>query len=407
MLLGIGKAIITPPIGTPLAGFAHRGNQGAESVLDDLEVRAFWLQSSPNADDAICLVTADLIGFGAKLTEELRSQLRNRYGLSPERLLLAASHTHSGPQTCENMVGAGEMVQEVVAMVRERILDAIAMARQHLRPVVVSVGKGWCEGYAINRRLVRDGVCLFAPNPDGVRDDEVTVVVFRDARDGTAVAVLFHFTCHPTVMGDLRITADYPGAARRVIERSVNGVAAGFLPGCFGDIRPNCTFIGGTKFRRGQPEDVTLFGEALGKEVVRVVQEATAPLNPKLGGWLLTVDLPFAPLPDGSLPNPPTCPLTIQRLDIADRVSLIALSGEACCDYGLFVKKLGAKTGRVLIPLGYSNGLVGYLCPARYFPEGGYEPATSFSYFGLPAPFAPAIEELICAGIQQLLAFNE
>jgi hypothetical protein len=125
--------------------------------------------------------------------------------------------------------------------------------------------------------LVRDGICLFAPNPDGVRDDEVTVLVFRDAREGTILAVLFHFTCHPTVMGDYCITADYPGAARRVIERAFNGAAAGFLPGCFGDIRPNCTFIGGTKFRRGQPEDVALFGEALGNEVVRVAQEATDP----------------------------------------------------------------------------------------------------------------------------------
>ncbi len=404
MLLGIGKAIITPPIGTPLAGFSHR-DQSEEGVLDDLEVRVFWLQSAPNADDSVCIVTADLIGFGAKLTAELRSELENRYGLPPERLLLAASHTHSGPQTCENMIGVGEMVPEVVAMVRERILDAVAMARQHLRSVIMSVGKGRCEGYAINRRLVRDGVCLFAPNPDGVRDEEVTVVVFRDAYDGTVLAVLFHFTCHPTVMGDLRITADYPGAARRVIEQSFNGAAAGFLPGCFGDIRPNCTFIGGTKFRRGQPEDVTLFGKALGEEVVRVVQEATIPLNPKLGGWLLTVDLPFMSLADGSLPNPPSCPLTIQRIDIADRVSLIALSGEACCDYGFFIKRL--RVERVLIPLGYSNGLVGYLCPARYFPEGGYEPTTSFSVYGLPAPFAPTIEDLICAGIQQLLTSYE
>jgi hypothetical protein len=132
MLLGIGKTVITPPIGTPLAGFAHR-DHGAESVLDDLEVRAFWLQSASDADDAICLITADLIGFGANLVAELQSELKSRYGLPPERLLLAASHTHSGPQTCENMVGVGEMVAEVVAMVWERILDAVAMAHQHLR----------------------------------------------------------------------------------------------------------------------------------------------------------------------------------------------------------------------------------------------------------------------------------
>ena len=65
-------------------------------------------------------------------------------------------------------------------------------AAKKLRPVTLSVGQGRCEGYTINRRLGREGVCLFAPNPDGVRDDEVTVLVFRDAQDGTGVAVLFH-----------------------------------------------------------------------------------------------------------------------------------------------------------------------------------------------------------------------
>lgn len=83
MDLGIGKAIITPPVGTPLAGHARRG-QSEEGVLDDLEVRVFWLPSAPEADDAVCLVTADLIGFGAKLTDNLRSELKRRYGLPPE-----------------------------------------------------------------------------------------------------------------------------------------------------------------------------------------------------------------------------------------------------------------------------------------------------------------------------------
>lgn len=404
MLLGAGKAVITPPLGTPLAGFAHRKNQGATEVLDDLEVRAFWLQDESDEKNAIAIVTADIIGFGPSLTAKVQSEVKAQFGLPPERLLLAASHTHSGPQTCENMVECGDFIPEVVATVHRGILDALSKAHGNLRKVKVAAGRGKCEGYAINRRLFRDGVCSFVPNPDGVRDDEVTVIAFCDAASNGINAVLFHFTCHPTVMGDLRITADYPGAARKFIEETLDCVA-GFLPGCFGDIRPNCTFIGGTRFRLGQPEDVAIFGNALGREVVRIVETELTPLTPSLNGQMITVNLPLSRLPDGSEPEPSFCPLTIQRLDVAKEAVLIAMSGEICCDYGLFIKQL--HPDRFLIPVGYSNGMVGYICPSRYFEEGGYEPFGSVRYMGLPSPFSPEIESIIKEGILQLMGLGK
>ncbi len=400
MLIGAGKAVITPPLGTPLAGFAHRKNQGATEVLDDLEVRAFWLQDECDEKNAIAIVTADIIGFGPSLTADVQSKVKAQFGLPPERLLLAASHTHSGPQTCENMIECGDFIPKVVAIVRDGILNALTEAHNNLRKTEVTVGRGKCEGYAINRRLFRDGACLFMPNPNGVRDDEVIVIAFRNAISNNINALLFHFTCHPTVMGDLRITADYPGAARRFIEKTLNCVA-GFLPGCFGDIRPNCTFIGGARFRLGQPEDVTIFGEALGQEVTRIIRTELMPVTPLLNAQMLAINLPLSHLPDGSQPEPSSCPLIIQRLDIAKEVTLIAMSGEICCDYGLFIKQL--HPDRFLIPVGYSNGMVGYICPSRYFDEGGYEPFGSVRYMGLPAPFSPEIEAIIKEGIMRLM----
>lgn len=400
MLLGIGRAIITPPLGTPLAGFAHRQNQGATEVLDDLEARVFWLQDEHNEHNAVAIVTADIIAFGPSLTAKLQLEAKNQFNLPPERLLLAASHTHSGPQTDENSKTAN-LIPNVVAMVHEGILKALSEAHSNLHGVEVAIGRGKCEGYAINRRLYRNGVCLFAPNSDGVRDDEVTVIAFRDASSSEVRAVLFHFTCHPTVMSDLRISADYPGAARRFIEKNL-GCAAGFLPGCFGDVRPYCTFIGGTRFRGGQPEDLAIFGEALGNEVIQIIKNGLVKLTPYLNARVAMVNLPFAPLSNGSLPEPPTCPFTIQRIDIARELSIIAMNGEICCDYGLFIK--GLRSDKFLIPMGYCNGMVGYICPKRYFDEGGYEPIESFKYCAMPAPFSPEIETIIKEGIKRLVS---
>jgi hypothetical protein len=62
MQLGTSKAIITPPIGTPLAGYASR-DHGSESVLDDLEIRVLWFEPEDAPQQAACIVTADIIGF--------------------------------------------------------------------------------------------------------------------------------------------------------------------------------------------------------------------------------------------------------------------------------------------------------------------------------------------------------
>ncbi len=424
MRLGIGTANLTPPLGTPLAGFGFR-DHGAESVRDDLEARVLWFADGEGPENAACIVTADIIGFDESLTSSLRQETARRYGLPSERLLLAASHTHSGPATCANMVAVGELVPETVAMIRERLLAAIAEAQAALKPISLHAGKGVCSGYAVNRRVLTPSGVVSAPNPDGVRDDEVSVVACRDLADGSVPAVLFHFTCHSTLMGDYAIGGDYPGAARRYAEKALGGEAvAAFLPGCFGDVRPNCAFLGGQRFRRGQEEDLAAFGEALGGEVARIAREATRPVQPRLFGRNATRMLRLARHPERAeletlaafgksvecawaahllaAPFSDTRPLTFQRLDLAEDVTLLAMGGEICCDFGLAIKR--KRPDGFLLPLGYSNGLIGYICPRRLFQEGGYEPDTSTPYHGLPSAFVPDIEEEIYEAVDALLS---
>ncbi|HET7558379.1 MAG TPA: neutral/alkaline non-lysosomal ceramidase N-terminal domain-containing protein [Limnochordia bacterium] len=399
MRLGIGKAVITPPLGTNMGGYGHR-DHGAEAVLDDLEVRVFWLSDetpdkASTATPAACLVCADLIGFDAELTAAIRADLGAQFGLPPEAVLLAASHTHSGPQTCLGMVKAGGAADPAyVVTLRQAIGQAVAAARQDQRPVTLAAGRGRLEGYAINRRVIVDGKATMAPNPDGVRDDDVTVLAFRDAAEYNVIGLLFHYTCHPTLMGDYRLSADYPGAARRRLEREFPGAACAFLPGCFGDVRPDCTLVGRKRFRRGEPADVDAFGAALAAEAARVAREACVEVTPRLAARSTWVELPFAAAPQ-------TGRLSLQRLDLADRVRLAVMGGEICVDYGHFVKSLSP--GDFWLGVGYANGMLGYVPSARLFPQGGYEVDGSYAVFGLPSPFQPAIDPLLREALTHLL----
>lgn len=424
MKLGIGQAVLTPPVGTPLAGFGSR-DHGSEGVLDDLEARVLWFQEGDSAENAVCIITADLLGFGPQIISDILGTLSEEHGILPERVLMSASHTHSGPQIDDLVIGTGATVPEVVSLVRDRILGAVRTAKSDLQPIALHAGTGLCEGFAINRRKMVDGHLQMAPNPLGPKDDKVTAIVCRNDSDGRVRAVLFHFTCHPSTVGSYEVTADYPGVARRHIEKALgNGAIAAFLPGCCGDVRSFCTVMGAKAFRTGTAEDIGAFGTALGTEVVNIVRHATEPVTPKLSVKNISVDIPLARHPSRkeleeltrngdalhktwawsilSKPFANVREFHIQRIDLAKEVSLVAMNGEVCSEYGHFVRK--QRPCSYTVPLGYSNGIIGYIPTADMFPDGGYEPDTSHIYYTLPSPFTPELEWIIQSGLRRIMS---
>jgi hypothetical protein len=390
LLLGTGSGIFTPPAGTLMAGFGHR-DHGAEGVLDDLEFRLFLLK---HGDGAVCIISADHIGFGAAFTAQLRQDLHEITGINPAKVLLCASHTHCGPQMLGHLPKAGGPLNESVqADLREKIKAAAGQANQSLISVRMSWGESSLSGFAINRRRKTPEGFVNAPNPFGRRDDAVTAIQFNDAKDNTLRAVLFSYTCHPTTLGGYLFSGDYPGAARRALEHKT-GAIAGFLPGCFGDVRPNCTVTGNGRFRAGNPTDIEDFGAALANAVMDA-SKSTFPLTPQLDGVCDEVELPLQAEGDSRA-------LPLQRLDLAKDFSIMAMGGEVCVDYGHFIK--GLSNTRRLLPLGYSNDVIAYIPTVQILEEGGYEAESSCPLFGLPSPFQPAIENLLKDAVKKMLA---
>ncbi len=393
-LIGTGKAVITPPLGIDLAGFGSR-DHGAESVLDELELQAFWVDAEDGQNGPACIICFDLIGIGAQLATQIRSDLAAAFGIEPAAVLLAASHTHCGPQTLENLIDTGRISPAYIADLRRWCLSAAGAARGSLRPAVLKVGQGVLEGgYAINRRLLVNGQISMAPNPAGIRDDQVTTISFHDPQTDQALAVLFNFACHASTLNGYAVSGDYPAAARRCVEKVLPDVTAGFLQGCCGDIRANCTYIGNKRFRGGQVEDIRIFGAALGEKVASIVCSASASFPPAINGWTKEVRLPLDKEGGHAL-------LPLQRLDLAEKVTLIGLGGEPVVDHGYFIKWL--RPGTYTVPVGYANAVVAYLPTARLFVEGGYETHTSVRYFSLPAPFHPSVETAIQGSIREIM----
>lgn len=90
--VGVGRSVITPPLGTILHGYAP--GRPAESVGDDLNVTAIALASGGTR---VLMLTADLCVMAPNIFKDIRAQLSAATGVPPDHIIYSTTHTHSGP----------------------------------------------------------------------------------------------------------------------------------------------------------------------------------------------------------------------------------------------------------------------------------------------------------------------
>ena len=89
---GAAAVIITPPAGAPMAGYYSE--RLAEGTHDDLFAKALVIEEDgTNA----ALVVCDLISLPRRVVEEARVLIAKNTGIKGERVMISATHTHTGP----------------------------------------------------------------------------------------------------------------------------------------------------------------------------------------------------------------------------------------------------------------------------------------------------------------------
>ena len=407
--LGVAKAEITPSGPLPLAGFSHRSGP-SQGVERPLFVRAFlWEQEGV---ERVLIVCADLIWWGPELVGRLRRELWKRFGLPESSVILHATHNHSGPQTSGRFSPLlGTPNPDYLAEVEKTVLESVENAATKAEPVTVERDSAMCR-IGINRRRAVGGGIVMAPNEDGPVDPEVTVILFRTS-SGRIRAALVHHACHPTTTDDNFVSSEFPGVTAEMLEQRLdNQAVVMYLQGCCGDVRP--ALVANDEFYRGGVADVDRLGNTLAQKISPLLARPMRILAPcRLASRTTNVSLRLQRTPmenelsrtsqqgttvggmsrpsyEGSVRERVSLEMTL--LELADGLSLLALNGEPVAEYGLWVKK--RFDGRVL-PLGYSNGMIGYLPVAHQVDEGGYEARDSAPFFGLPAPFDRTLENTI------------
>lgn len=214
---GAGRARIPLPEHPVLAGYA--GQRRSREKADEVYARAIVIEQG-RVRAVIAAIDTLLIPEG------LESEIRARAEI-PFCALIAATHTHTGPgglwpSTIAGWIGAGAFDLAQRDAVVLATANAIAEATAGAGPAQLRVGRElWAKGPARSR--------------SGAAIDSELVALRLETPHGGAIATLVNYAMHPTIAPRDRLSADWPGAAARQIEKASSGAPALVLQGAVGN----------------------------------------------------------------------------------------------------------------------------------------------------------------------------
>lgn len=384
-LAGAAAVDVTPPVGTWLGGFGVL--RDASAVHDPIWARALAVRR----DGVTAVVVAvDVVGLHHHVLERCRARLADV--ATPEAVLIAATHTHSGPDTM-GLWGLPPIISGIdddyLARLEDGIVAAGRAAVAALAPATLRVGQVDAPevGISKNRR-----------QPDLI-DRTVTTLAFDGARG--PLATLVHFGCHPEALGSDNdvISSDFPWALRRTVEAArpapcvfLNGALGGMVTTAerdhtFSEVERIGVALGRLALGSLEPAPLRVAEADLEAAVVPLwmpVQNRRYHLGDAFG---LFADRPFD---DGHTRT------AVQALRLGP-VVLVTAPGEPLPRVALELQALVAAPVRLVVGLGADE--LGYLIDERDWTDDRYDYERTVSPGPLAVPLIRAAAARALAGV--------
>jgi len=324
-------------------------------INDPLMVSSLVLEENGSR---IALITLDLLAIDFAEADAIRSRMAG-VGVRPEDVLIAASHTHSGPASIDvcSIQKNKELANEVADRAEQCVREAVnSLTRASIRTAFTEF-----SGSANRRQRKWLRRTVLGVNLRGPVDHQLSCVGLENIH---GKVLLVSYGCHPVINATSLESADYVAGIRQA------AVSAGFshslfLPGALGDVDPydrqnHRTLVGagiGTAFD---------FGNRLGRDALTALAQGKNDPTAKLSSASVTREVFLPMLNGGRLSRQ----LLVQTFRIGQLV-LIAFPGEIFAQTSLDLKE---KTGvSNLTIVSCANGYIGYVPPKAEYPRGGYE----------------------------------
>lgn len=403
MLAGRSKIDITPSTSVGMDGMIRA--HGSEGIHDPIHARALVIGNTESPEDTYALISVDICGMMTSDYSRIRKLVSEATGIPISQIIIAATHTHSGPAAYGFFdKKETEYVEDMIS----KIVQCTDEAFRFRMPSLVSAASGVEDTISNYRRLMsKSGKVImnwepFDPadivGPLGVEDTEVGVLNFVSVQSGQPIAVFFNHAGHPNVMsGDnYLISGDYVGFAETKLESELSCVCA-FFNGAQGTMD-----IDGLKDRDW--DGVERAGGALAEAVKTTMKSGPAPTDSIIRSANVTFPVPIRkisdeeyewacdiwekcggtlqPVADGvgddykamlytKLRESGETQILLEMTCIAiGDTALISFPGELFTEIGQVIKKNSPFTHTYII--GIANGCEGYFPTRQAISEGGY-----------------------------------
>jgi neutral ceramidase len=411
--VGAAAVVITPPVGTPLAGYYD--TRISDGVHDELYAKALVMECGGGRAAMVC---CDLITMPPNVAKEARRLIERDTGLKAEQVMISATHTHTGPilpgRTARETADGpgGDLARQYVEALPERIAASVKRAVEKLAAARGSAAVGREEKLSFNRRyIMKDGTVGWNPGklnpkidqPAGPIDPAVSVVYF-ESEDGAPMVTYVNFSMHPDTVGGLQISADYASPLCNVLGRlKGDAMVTMFTNGTCGDI--NHVNVNSKEPQKGFDE-ARRIGTILAGEVIKTY----ARLRPieadavRFKREVVKLELPkFTPeelqkarqtavkfgkdapaflervnafkVIDVAAREGKPWEVDVQVIALGDDVAWVGLPGEIFVELGLAIKE--ASPFRYTIIAELANGAIGYIPTKKAFEQGNYEPVSA------------------------------
>lgn len=191
------------------------------------------------------LVALDHCVLGAVEHRNLVSAISVISHVAAEEILVVFSHTHgAGLMGLDrsNLPG-GEHIAPYLDRLGETAGKLVKDALRSVVPATLVYGQGRCR--LATHRDFWDGSQYICGHNPGVAADDALVVAKVENDQGSILATVVNYACHPTTLAwdNTLISPDYIGSMREVVERET-GAPCLFLQGASGELGPREGFVG-------------------------------------------------------------------------------------------------------------------------------------------------------------------
>ena len=284
LLCGFGKKEITPPLGTPIAGYYRQ--RFTKGVLDPLYVRAAFFQ---DGEKRAIVLTMDIIKTEEVWADVIREKVGKAFQIDPDAILIIGSHTHTGPIAGKGAAIAADIDPDYATFLVEQAICAAGQAFNDLAPARLFCAETEAKGISFVRRYrMKDGsVKTNAKELDeidhalGEPNEGLRLLIIR--REGADDIYMVNFGTHADTVHGEYISADWPGFVCSILEGAIPGSKCMFLLGPEGDVNHINRFVEGRGIVTSEKQDVDVgetraharyMGRVIAGEILKVCDHA-------------------------------------------------------------------------------------------------------------------------------------